>query len=147
MDLAVEENLPEMRRNRVEEEVAAQAAEVVAQAAEVGKNRIKEEVVGKNRSEEEVGKDRSQEEEMGKNLAEEEDKNSMGEVISLLLFRCACFASKIYFAWRLLSSWVCCIPSGATLSSYCVSGQLRSAGKTCIWKSETGPCRIFSSVH
>jgi hypothetical protein len=56
MDLAVEENLPEMRRNRVEEEVAAQAAEV---AAEVRKNRIKEEVVGKNRSEEEVGKDRS----------------------------------------------------------------------------------------
>jgi hypothetical protein len=95
MDLAVEENLPEMRRNRVEEEVAAQAAEV---AAEVRKNRIKEEVVGKNRSEEEVGKDRSQEEEMGKNLAEEEDKNSMGEVISLLLFRCACFASKIAFA-------------------------------------------------
>jgi hypothetical protein len=35
---------------------------------------------------------------MGKNLAEEEDKNSMGEVISLLLFRCACFASKIAFA-------------------------------------------------
>jgi hypothetical protein len=76
MDLAVEEkNLPEMRRNRVEQKETAQAAEV-------GKNRIDEEVVGKNRSEEEVGKNRSEEEEVGKNLAEEEDKNSMGEVIS-----------------------------------------------------------------
>jgi hypothetical protein len=89
MDLAVEEkNLPEMRRNRVEQKEAAQAAEV-------GKNQIEEEVVGKNRSEEEVGKNRSEEEEVGKILAEEEDKNSMGEVISFIPTRSFTFMQEM----------------------------------------------------
>jgi hypothetical protein len=88
MDLAVEEkNLPEMRMNRVEQKEAAQAAEV-------GKNQIEEEVVGKNRSEEEVGKNRSEEEEVGKILAEE-DKNSMGEVISFIPTRSFTFMQEM----------------------------------------------------
>jgi hypothetical protein len=68
MDLAMEEKiLPEMRRNRVDEE-----------KAEVGKIRKEEEAaeVGKNRAEEE-------DDEMGKDLAEDE-KNPTEQVLSFI---------------------------------------------------------------